>query len=55
MEYSNRRACYLGETLRAGGTVSEVNRETGTISLELYIKNERDEVLAPGRAIVKLS
>jgi len=55
MEYSNRRACYLGETLRAGGKVAEVDRDAGTVSLELYIKNEKDEVLAPGRAVVKLS
>jgi hydroxyacyl-ACP dehydratase HTD2-like protein with hotdog domain len=55
LEYSNRRACYLGETLQAGGEVVEVDRDARTVTLEIFIKNEQDEVIAPGRAKVRLS
>ena len=54
LEYSNRRACYLGETLRAGGEVVEVDETGRTVTLEIYIKNADDQVIAPGRAVVRL-
>ena len=54
LEYSNRRAAYLGETLRAGGKVVKVNERDQTVTLELYLKNANDEIIAPGRAIVQL-
>ena len=53
-EYSNRRAAYLGEQLRAGGEVIEVDRDTRTVTLEICIKNADDQVIAPGRAVVRL-
>ncbi|MDP7338410.1 MAG: hypothetical protein QF786_03735 [Vicinamibacterales bacterium] len=54
LEYSNRRAAYLGERLRAGGEVVEVDQSDGTVTLEIYIKNADDQVIAPGRAVVRL-
>ena len=54
LEYSNRRAAYLGERLRAGGEVVEVDRGAGTVTLEIYIKNADDTVISPGRAVVRL-
>ena len=54
LEYSNRRAAYLGERLRAGGEVIEVDRDGGTVTLALYIKNADDTVISPGRAVVRL-
>ncbi len=54
LEYSNRRAAYLGERLRSGGEVVEIDRDTGTVALDIYIKNADDKVIAPGRAIVRL-
>jgi len=53
-EYSNRRAAYAGETLRAGGRVSRIDAERSEVGLELEIKNARDEVITPGSAIVRL-
>ena len=53
-EYSNRRAAYLGERLRAGGEVIEIDRQAGTVTLQLYIKNADDAVIAPGRALVRV-
>ena len=54
LEYSNRRAAYLGERLRSGGEVVEIDRNTGTVTLDIYIKNDDDKVIAPGQAIVRL-
>ncbi len=53
IEYSNRKASYIGETLRTGGKVVSVEADTGTAELELYIKNEADEIVAPGTATVR--
>lgn len=55
MEYSNRRAAFVGERLRSTGTVKAVDREGGEVRIEVAILNERDEVLAPGTAVVRLS
>ena len=52
--YSNRRASYLGETLYAGGKITSIDRDTNVIELELYIKNEKDEVTTPGNAKVEI-
>ena len=54
LEYSNRRAAYLGERLRTGGEVVEIDRDTGIVTLDIYIKNADDTVIAPGRALVRL-
>jgi 3-methylfumaryl-CoA hydratase len=53
IEYSNRKASYIGEVLRSGGKVLSKDRETGTVELEVYIKNEADEVITPGVAVVR--
>ncbi len=53
-EYSNRRACYLGETLVSGGTIEAVRPATSEVEVTLFVKNERGEVTAPGRAVVRL-
>jgi hypothetical protein len=55
MAYSNRRAAFVGERLRSTGTVTAVDGETGELRIEVAILNERDEVLAPGTAVVRLS
>ncbi len=54
LEYSNRRAAYLGEHLRAGGEVTAIDRSLGTVTLSIYIKNGDDVVISPGRAVVRL-
>ena len=54
LEYSNRRAAYVGERLRAGGKVVEVDRKRRTVTLEIFIKTTDETVIAPGRAVVRL-
>ena len=48
IEYSNRIAAYVGETVTAGGTVTAYDESTGQMTLEVFVKNARDEVLTPG-------
>ena len=54
IEYSNRTAAYIGETLRSGGAVTSVDPDSGNVELELHIKNEADEIIIPGAATVQL-
>ena len=51
--YSNRRASYLGETLTSGGAISAIDKDAGTVDLELFIKNENGDVITPGSAQVR--
>ena len=52
--YTNRRAAYLGETLISGGEIKDIDKDTGTVELTLYIKNANGDVITPGYATVKL-
>ena len=54
IEYSNRIASYIGETLTAGGTVSAVDAETGEVTVDVFIRNETGDVVAPGVATATL-
>ena len=54
LEYSNRGAAYIGETLTAGGTVESVNAAKGEVSLALFLRNEAGDLISPGRAVVRL-
>ena len=52
IEYSNRVASYVGETLTAGGNVTAV--EGNTITIDVYIKNGDGDVIAPGVATAEI-
>ena len=54
-DYSNRRASYLGETLKSGGKVLKVDQKTGLVEVELFLKNEDGEITSPGSATVRFS
>ena len=51
--YSNRKASYLGETLTSGGTITSVDPVTGEVAVDIYIRNEQNEVTSPGTAVVR--
>lgn len=53
--YSNRRASYLGETLTSGGTIAAIDEGAGTVDLDIFIKNEKGDVITPGTAQVRFS
>jgi 3-methylfumaryl-CoA hydratase len=52
LEYSNRKAAYIGETVTSGGRVLSVDHDTGSARLEIFIKNEAGDVIVPGTAVV---
>ena len=52
-EYSNRKAAFTGDELRAGGKVLSSDPETGEVKLDLHIMNAADEVITPGKATVR--
>ena len=53
IEYSNRIASYIGETLRSGGTVTRCDTNKGEVEVDVFVRNEAGEVITPGVAIVK--
>ncbi len=53
IEYSNRKAAYIGETLWSGGKILSCDEQNRELELEVYIKNEKDEKIVPGTAVVK--
>lgn len=53
ISYSNRIASYIGETLTAGGTVTAVDEDSGTVMLDVFIRNEAGDVAAPGTVTVR--
>ncbi len=55
ISYSNRLAAYIGETLVAGGTVSAVDIDRGQVTIEVFVRNEAGEVVAPGIATASVA
>ena len=45
----------MGETVTAGGTVTAYNETTGEVTLDVFVKNDRDEVLTPGVITAQLN
>ncbi|MEP5764186.1 MAG: hypothetical protein ABJ308_06320 [Halieaceae bacterium] len=54
IEYSNRIACYIGETLVSGGTVKEFDADSGEALIDVFIRNEAGDNVAPGVATARL-
>ena len=52
LEYSNRKAAFIGETVTSGGRVVSVDLVKRTASLEIFIKNQAGDVITPGTAMV---
>ena len=53
-EYSNRKACFLGQTLVSGGEIEAVDPASGRVGLRLFVKDEAGDVTSPGSAVVRL-
>lgn len=54
MEYSNRHAAYVGETLFGSGVITRVNNAENSVEVQVQITNAKGDVVAPGKAIVQL-
>jgi len=48
IQYSNRAAAFVGETVTAGGTITAYDDASGEITIDVFVKNDRDEILTPG-------
>jgi hydroxyacyl-ACP dehydratase HTD2-like protein with hotdog domain len=55
VEYSNRKAAYIGETLRSGGEVTAYDKDLREVTVNVFIKNEADEIIVPGTVKVRLN
>ncbi|MFM8356790.1 MAG: hypothetical protein ACKOBM_18085 [Gammaproteobacteria bacterium] len=53
VEYSNRMASYIGDTVTTGGTVTAIDRAARTATFELYVKNAVGDVITPGKAVLR--
>ena len=53
-EFSNRLAAFADDPLFSGGTVAAVDGESGLVTLDLHVLNADGQVIAPGRAVVRL-
>jgi hydroxyacyl-ACP dehydratase HTD2-like protein with hotdog domain len=51
--YTNRQAAYIGDTLRAGGTVTTVDRVHGRVEIALHLHNAAGDNVTPGTAVVE--
>lgn len=52
IEYSNRMASYIGETLVSGGVITALDPENRTAEVDVFIKNANGDVICPGTAVV---
>ena len=52
-QYSNRRACYLGDTLSAAGTVQSVDPVTRQVTVALSVVNKAETVTTSGAAVLR--
>lgn len=55
IEYSNRKASMVGETVHSVGTITAVDPARREATIEVSIRNEADEVLAPGTIVVRFN
>lgn len=53
VEYSNRMASYIGDTVTAGGSVTAIDRAARTADFDLYVKNAAGDVITPGKAVLR--
>ncbi|MEM7018243.1 MAG: hypothetical protein AAF512_12990 [Pseudomonadota bacterium] len=53
LTYSNRQAAFIGETLLAGGEITAI--DDNEVSIDLFIKNEKGDVITPGTAKIRVN
>jgi len=55
IDYSNRMASYIGETLTSGGEVISIDAAMREATVDVWITNESGNVITPGQAVVSFS
>ena len=54
VSYSNRGATYVGETLTATASITAYDAASGVLEIDVGIRNEAGEIVAPGTIGAKL-
>ena len=54
VSYSNRGATYVGETLTATASITAYDAASGVLEIDVAIRNEAGEIVAPGTIGAKL-
>lgn len=55
IEYSNRQAAYIGDTVTTGGEITAIDRATREVTIALFVRNANGEVLTPGTAVLRFA
>ncbi len=53
IEYSNRQAAYIGDTVTTSGRITGLDAATREVTIELAVRNANGEVLTPGTAVLR--
>ncbi len=53
IDYSNRQASYVGETLTSGGTIIEIRPDSSELVIDVFIRNAEGAVVAPGKVVAR--
>lgn len=53
IEYSNRQAAYIGDTVTTGGHITAIDTATREVTIALFVRNAAGEVLTPGTAVLR--
>jgi 3-methylfumaryl-CoA hydratase len=55
IDYSNRVATFVGDTLSSGGEITALRPDYREVEIAAYIKNESGEVVTPGQIVVQFA
>ena len=53
IDYSNRLACYVNDVLYSGGVISKIRSSERLVEIDVFIKNEANDVVAPGQIVAR--
>jgi 3-methylfumaryl-CoA hydratase len=53
IDYSNRQASYVGETLTSGGTILALRPDSSELVIDVFIRNAEGAVVAPGKVVAR--
>lgn len=53
IDYSNRVATYVGDTLTSGGKVTALRADQQELDIEVFIRNKNGDVVTPGTVVVR--
>ena len=55
IDYSNRMATYVDETLISGGVIADIRVDDNEVEIEVFIKNAEGDIVAPGKVLARFA